>query len=199
MSKPHTLRNVAGLSDSLTAIGDCALVLVDCQNTYRRGLMALDGVEAALAEAATLLERARAAGCPVFHIQHDSGPGSPYDIRADIGAIADPVSPVAGEAVIVKRLPNSFAGTELAERIAGTGRKEILLAGFMTHMCINSTARGAFNLGLQPIVVAAATATRPLPAADGSVLPAAVVQAGSLAALGDLFARIAPDTASLPG
>ncbi|MCB1916353.1 MAG: cysteine hydrolase [Rhodocyclaceae bacterium] len=198
MSKPHTLRNLAGLPDDLPPLRDCTLVLVDCQNTYRHGLMALEGVEAALAEATTLLERARAAGCPVFHIQHDSGPGSPYDIRTEIGAIADPVSPVDGEVVIVKGLPNSFAGTDLAGHIAKTGRTQIVLAGFMTHMCINSTARGAFNLGLQPTVVATATATRPLPAVDGRILPAAAVQAASLAALGDLFARIAPDAASLP-
>ena len=45
----------------------------------------------------------------------------------------------------------------------------LVLAGFMTHMCINSTARGAFNLGFAPTVVAAATATRDLPGTDGRI------------------------------
>ncbi len=63
----------------------------------------------------------------------------------------------------------------------------------MTHMCVNSTARGAFNLGFQPTVVAAATATRDLPGEDG-IVSAASLQAASLAALRDLFAVVVRDT-----
>ena len=65
-----------------------------------------------------------------------------------------------------------------------------VLAGFMTHMCINSTARGAFNLGYSPTVIASATATRDLPLAGGGEVSAAALQAASLAALGDLFAVV---------
>ncbi|MGD0068508.1 MAG: isochorismatase family protein [Streptosporangiaceae bacterium] len=46
--------------------------MIDCQNTYRQGIMQLEGVEAALAEAARFLARVRAAGIPVFHIMHDA-------------------------------------------------------------------------------------------------------------------------------
>ncbi|QID16279.1 cysteine hydrolase [Nitrogeniibacter mangrovi] len=197
MTKPTTLRNVAGLPDTPPRLADCALVMVDCQQTYREGIMQLDGVEPALNAAAALLGRAREAGCPIFHIQHDAGPGSPYDIRARIGAIAEPVAPVTGEAVITKHLPNAFVGTDLERQIAATGRTDVIVVGFMTHMCINSTARGAFNLGLQPVVVANATATRDLPGADGHVVPAAALQQASLAALGDLFARVLPSADAL--
>ncbi len=199
MKTPHTLRDVAGLPTQLPALADCTLILIDCQNTYRQGLMTLDGIEPALAEAASVLAKAREAGSPVIHVQHDSGPGSVFDIRAEIGAIADPVAPADGEAVVIKHLPNAFAGTDLADRIAASGRTEIVLVGFMTHMCINSTARGAFTAGLKPVVVASATATRPLPTADGGVVSASALQVASLAALGDLFARIAPDSAALAG
>ena len=114
----------------------------------------------------------------------DAGPGSPYDIRSEIGAIAAPVAPQAGEAVIVKHYPNSFIGTDLERRLQEAGIENVILAGFMTHMCINSTARGAFNLGFKPTVVARATATRDLPTADGGVVAAADLQRASLAALG---------------
>ena len=50
------------------------------------------------------------------------------------------------------------------------------------------SCRGAFNLGYRPTVVASATATRALPAAGDTVIPAAVMQQASLAALRDLFA-----------
>ena len=103
MTKPTTLRNIVGLPDTPPALADSALVLIDCQNTYREGIMALSGVEAALDEAARLLAAARKLGIPVFHIQHDAGPGSPYDISQPIGAIADKVAPAPGEPVIVKK------------------------------------------------------------------------------------------------
>ncbi|CAN5802598.1 hypothetical protein BH10ACT9_BH10ACT9_36580 [soil metagenome] len=67
----------------------------------------------------------------------------------------------------------------------------------MTHMCVNSTARGAFNLGFAPTVVAAATATRSLPGVDGPV-PAAALHSASLAAVADLFAIVVPTASSVP-
>jgi nicotinamidase-related amidase len=187
---PRTLRDVAGLPTQPTALRDAALVMIDCQNTYREGTMQLSGVEAALAEAARLLARARDARIPIFHIQHDTGPGSPFDISARIGQISDEVAPKAGEPVITKHFPNSFIQTDLEQQLRAAGVSNVVLAGFMTHMCVNSTTRGAFNLGFQPTVVAAATATRDLPGGDGDVVAAAALQAASLAALRDLFAVV---------
>ena len=198
MPKPITLRNLSGLPAAPAALAESVLVLIDCQNTYREGVMALSGVEAALDEAAAVLARARRLGAPVIHIQHDAGPGSPYDVRAPIGAIADKVAPTADESVIVKHFPNSFVGTDLEAQLKATGRQNVVFVGFMTHMCVNSTTRGAFNLGFAPTVVASATATRDLPDPQGNIVPAATLQAASLAALGDLFAVVVPDAAALP-
>lgn len=194
---PKTLRDVAGLGMTPAALSEAALVMVDCQNTYREGVMKLAGVEEALAEARRLLDRARAAGIPVFHIRHDAGAGSPYDLTAPIGQISDEVAPRDGEPVVTKNYPNAFVHTDLEEQLRAKGVKNVILAGFMTHMCINSTARGAFNLGFSPTIVAAATATRDLPDADGGVLPAAALQAASLAGVRDLFAVVVKTSADL--
>lgn len=86
--------------------------------------------------------------------------------------------------------------TDLEEYLRGAGVTDLVLAGFMTHMCVNSTARSAFNLGFAPTVVASATATRALPSPDGPV-PAASLQSASLAALSDLFAVVVPDGSSV--
>lgn len=198
MTTPKTLRDVAGLPQQPGALRQSALVLIDCQNTYREGLMELDGVEPALDEASRLLARARSLGAPVLHIQHDSGPGSPYDIRARIGEIADKVAPIDGEPVIVKRFPNAFLQTDLHEQLQKLGVTNLVLGGFMTHMCVSSTARGAFNLRYRPTVVAGATATRSLPTAGGGVVSAQALQEASLAALLDLFAVVVPRTDDLP-
>jgi len=190
--QPQTLREVAGLGTAPARLQDSALILVDLQNTYREGVMRLAGAEEALVQARRVLDRARALGRPVIHIRHDAGVGSPYDVTALIGQIADPVAPLAGEMVITKQYPNSFLHTPLEEELKRLGIDSVVLAGFMTHACINSTARGAFNLGYHATIVANATATRDLPAAGGGVVPAEQVQAASLAAAGDIFAVIVP-------
>ena len=190
MSEPATLRGLSGLDPEPAPLNGSALVMIDLQQTYREGVMRLDGVEPALKEAEALLARARAAGIPVFHVRHDAGPGSPYDVTAPIGQISPEVAPQGGEPVITKAYPSSFVGTDLQAQLEKAGVKDVILAGFMTHMCVNSTARSAFNLGFRPTVVAAATATRDLPGPDGGVVPAPQLQAASLAALADLFAVV---------
>ncbi|WP_449284798.1 cysteine hydrolase family protein [Marinobacter sp. PE14] len=193
-----TLRDLKGLGHSPSALSESALIMIDCQNTYREGIMKLEGVENALEEGKKLLERARARGIPIFHIRHDSGPGSPYDINDHIGAIADIVAPIEGEPVITKNFPNSFVQTDLDEQLKAKGVKNIILAGFMTHMCVNSTAHGGFNLGYAPTVAASATATRPLQAANGKVLSAQEVHDGALASTRDLYAAVVDNVADLP-
>lgn len=193
-----TLRALADLPLQPTRLTESTLVLIDCQNTYTKGVMELEGVQAAIDEAAALLQRARAAGVPVVHIQHDDGPGSLYDIEGDTGAIVPALAPHNGEPVVVKNYPNSFVNTDLDAVLKTSDTSNVVLAGFMTHMCVSSTARGAFNLGYAPTVVASATATRALPGTNGEPIPADVLQRASLAALADLFAVIVPDTDAIP-
>lgn len=199
MSDLTTLRDIVGLGHTASPISESALVIIDAQNTYREGVMKLDGVEPALEECKALLQRFRAAGRPVFHIQHDTGAGSPYDLNAPIGKIADVVAPVEGEPVITKNFPNSFAQTDLDQQLTQAGIKNLILTGFMSHMCVNSTARGAFTLGYNPTVVASATATRDLPSkASGKTVPSEQVQEAALAALSDLPSAVVPSTADVP-
>lgn len=198
MSPAFLLRQLAGKSMNPPPLSESALIIIDAQNTYRSGVMALSGIEAALDECARLLERARARGIPVIHIQHDSGPGSLFDIRSEIGAIADKVRPRAGEPVLVKRFPNSFVGTELDAVLKQHAVKNLVITGFMTHNCVNSTTRGAYNLGYASSVPANATATRALPDLAGGELPAALVQATVLSTLADVFAVVVPGGDDIP-
>ena len=138
MSELNTLRALEGMPAAPAPLADSTLVLIDCQNTYTRGVMELEGVDAALDEVAALLDRARSAGVPVIHIQHNGGVGSPYDIDAEIGAIVDRVAPREGEPVVVKSYPNAFVQTDLDDRLKAVGASNLVLAGFMTHMCVNS-------------------------------------------------------------
>jgi len=197
--RPKTLLELAGVAASPSRLADAAIVVIDAQREYVEGALPLPGVQPALAEIARLLERARAAGAPVVHVVHQGRPGGAFAPGSPGAEIAGPAAPSAGEAVVGKRLPNAFAGTELADCLAALERREIILAGFMTHMCVEATARAAIDLGLKATVVAAATATRDLPdPTSGGTLSAAEVQRNALAAIGDRFATVASDSSALP-
>jgi len=194
-----TLRELTGMTATPSSIADSALVLIDCQQTYREGVMQLTGVEPALEEAASLLRRFRQAGRPVIHIMHDAGPGTPYDVSAPIGQIADMVAPLPGETIIVKKFPSAFEQTELDAELKRHGIKSVVYIGFMTHVCVNSTTRASFNRGYANTVVANATATRTIPnPATGEDMPAAQLHNASLSALGDIFAVVVPRASDIP-
>ncbi|MER6114580.1 cysteine hydrolase family protein [Streptomyces sp. NPDC001743] len=191
-----TLRRLNGLDDTPAALADSTLVLIDYQNTYTTGVMELDGWQPALDAGARLLARAREAGTTVIHVINDGGEGTPYDIRAEIGRIHPSVAPVDGETVVVKRVPDAFVGTDLGEHVEAAGKSDLVLAGFMTHMCIQFTAQGAFLRGNRPTVVADACATRALPVA-GTELDAGQVHIGALATIADLYGVVVPTPDSL--
>ena len=198
MSNP-TLRELTGMNPDPAPISESALVLIDCQQTYREGVMQLENVEPAMQEAAALLKRFREAGRPVIHIMHDAGAGTPYDIATPIGQIADLVAPVDDETVIVKAFPSAFEQTGLDAELKRRGIENVVYVGFMTHMCVNSTARASFNRGYANTVVAAATATRTIPnPATGADVPAQQLHDASLSALGDMFAVVVAREVDVP-
>ena len=118
---PKTLLQMAGAAPAPPSLGEAALVLIDYQREYTTGSLPLSGVDAAVAEGAAVLKRARAAGAPVIHIAHKGKPGGLFDRDGDGGAFIEAMVPVSGETVIEKGLPNAFAGTNLADVLAGLG------------------------------------------------------------------------------
>ncbi|CAM5358707.1 isochorismatase family protein [Streptomyces badius] len=189
-----TLRELNGFDAAPATLTGSTLILVDFQNTYTRGVMELDGWQPSLEAAADLLARAREAGTKVVHVINDGGEGTPYDIRAEIGQIHPAVAPADGEPVVVKQAPNAFHGTDLGEHVPAG--QDVIVAGWMTHMCVAFTAPGAFLRGNRPTVVADACATRSLPVL-GSDLDAAQVHDGALATIADLYGVVVAGHKSL--
>lgn len=196
MSEPKTLLEMAGAKLAPPKLDAAALVLIDMQREYVDGRLPLPGAAAALAEGERLLAQARAAGAAIVHIRHRGRAGGIFDPETPAFEIAPEVAPQAGEAVLDKGLPNAFAGTDLDETLKRLGRKQLVFAGFMTHMCVSATVRAALDLGYASTVVAAACATRDLPDGAGGVVRAAELHRAELAALADRFALVAPDASA---
>ena len=193
-----TLLQMAGADLTPPKLSEAALVVIDAQREYVDGALPLPGIVPALERIAALLAAARKAGAPVVHVQHRGRPGGLFDPEKPAFEIAAQAAPRDGEEVVGKGLPNGFAGTRLKDVLDATGRKRLVIAGFMTHMCVSSTARAALDLGYQTTVVADACATRDLPRPGGGTIAAADLHAAELAALADRFAIVC-DAAAFPG
>jgi len=169
-----------------------ALILIDIQNDYfPGGKMELEGSPEASLAAAKLVEAFRARGLPLVHIQHVSNrPGATFFVPGTEGMnIHANVAPRDGETVLQKNFPNSFRGTKLLEHLRGLGVDRLVIAGMMTHMCVDATARAAFDLGFSCGLAHDACATRALAFGDVRV-PAAQVHAAFVAALAGLYAKV---------
>ncbi|HEU5096925.1 MAG TPA: cysteine hydrolase family protein [Reyranella sp.] len=187
-----TMLQMSGLAPTPATMVDGVLLIVDAQREYTDGLLPLTGVQAAVDALAVLLDKARSAKAPVIHVRH-KGPGKAFNPSSTGYEIVKQLAPRDGETVVDKGLPNAFAGTELAKHLAGTGRKNLIVGGFMTHMCISATVRSATDHGFMCTVAADTVATRDLPdATNGATISAEAVNKITLAALSDRFAWIVP-------
>ena len=169
-----------------------ALILVDIQNDYfPGGKMELEGSIEAGVQAARLLAAFRSQNLSLVHIQHISTrPGATFFLPDTQGVNIHPcVEPQPAETIIQKHFPNSFRQTALLETLKQKDIKTLVLAGMMTHMCIDATTRAAFDLGFECILAHDACATRALKF-QGDIVPAKQVHYAFLAALQSTYAKV---------
>ena len=169
-----------------------ALLIVDVQNDYfPGGAMEVVGATAAGAQAAKLLAAFRRRARPVIHVRHISvRAGATFFLPDTVGSqIHESLHPVLDEPIFQKHYPNSFRETSLLAHLRSTNITGLVIAGMMTHMCIDTTTRAAADLGLTCFLAHDACATRAL-SSNGVQVPADSVQTAYLAALNGLFAKV---------
>lgn len=191
-STPATLLELAGGQFDTLDWSNCAVVLIDYQNEYIDGAMPLGQAGTnAIANARLLLDKAREQEIPIFHITHHGADnGNVFDpLSSNVEIIAE-LQPKAGETVIVKKHPNAFYDTQLQALISAAQKQQIIFAGFMSHMCVSSSVRAAFDLGFDSFVCHDACATRDLPDYEKDKISADIIHATAMAALQDRFAAL---------
>jgi nicotinamidase-related amidase len=177
-----------------------ALLLIDIQNDYfPGGAMELVGANEAGANAGKLLAAFRGKSLPVIHIQHVSiRAGATFFLPGTKGMeIHESVRPIEGETIFQKNFPNAFRQTPLLEHLRGAGIANLVIAGMMTHMCVDTSTRAAADQGFACSLAQDACATRAL-AFNGVQVSAENVQAAYLAALNGAFAKVAPAGTLVP-
>jgi nicotinamidase-related amidase len=169
-----------------------ALIVIDLQNDYATGgTMALKGIEAAVANAATIIADARKKHIPVIHVQHVFPKGEMHFFKPNTFGVEfqKEVTPAPDEDIVVKNYINSFRKTTLQEVLDKHGVTELTIIGAMSHMCIDACTRAAVDFGYPVTVVHDACATLDLEF-NGVKAPAEHVHAAFMAALAFAYANV---------
>ncbi|WP_148611506.1 cysteine hydrolase family protein [Nocardioides rubriscoriae] len=136
------------------------------------------------ARLADLLAAWRGHGLPVVITRHESREAlSPLRADADTCRFKPGLEPLPGEEVVPKSVNGAFFGTDLELRLRRRGVTRLVVAGFFTNMCVETTVRTAGNLGYDTYLAHDACATTNRVGPDGVDHDPQVVHALSVASL----------------
>jgi len=141
-----------------------ALIVIDVQNEYVTGDLPIEypDVNVSLANIGRAIDAATRHNVPVVLIQNIAPATSPLFARGSAGAaLHDVVASRPHAQVIEKSMPSAFAGTGLADWLSAHEIDTIVIAGYMTHNCDDSTVKHAVHAGLAVEFLADATGSVP--------------------------------------
>ncbi|ACY22727.1 isochorismatase hydrolase [Gordonia bronchialis DSM 43247] len=184
------------MTDSLTLNpATTALVLIEYQNEFTSdGGVLHDAVSEVmdktgmLANTVALVEKARAAGVTIMHAPITFAPGygeltrHPYGILKGVvdgnafvkgtwgAAIVDDLTPADGDILVEgKRGLDTFASTNLDFILRSKGIDTIILGGFLTNCCVESTMRSGYENGYRVITLTDCTAATSVAEHDNAI------------------------------
>ena len=148
-----------------------ALLIIDVQNEYFTGKLPVSYPPGSLANITKAQAFANARGIPVIVIQHGSAApdAKTFIPGSDAWQLHPEIAQSKYSVVFHKTLPNSFHGTALDSWLKEHRIKSIVISGYMTQMCCDTTARAAFHRGYKVVFLADATGTLTLKNAAGEV------------------------------
>lgn len=138
-----------------------ALLVIDIQREYFDGALPISHPVGHLDRILQVMDAAHQAKVPVAVIRHhQADPESPiFRLNSDMWQLHPEVEGRPRDILIDKQLPGSFTGTELDAWLKSVQADTVTIAGYMTHMCCDTTARQAFHLGYQVEFLKDATGT----------------------------------------
>jgi nicotinamidase-related amidase len=139
----------------------------------------------------TLLAHWRQLQMPVLFTRHDSRErNSPLKIALPTGAFIEGLEPEKSEIVVVKDVNGGFIGTNLEIQLRRLGVSRLVVVGFFTNMCVETTVRQAGNMGFDTYLVEDACATTNRIGYDGVDYDAETVHALSVASMNGEFCTV---------
>jgi nicotinamidase-related amidase len=138
-----------------------ALLVIDVQNEYFSGLMPVTFPPESLKNILRAMDHAYTAGVPVAIIQHTNA--GIHAVTFKKGTVNwelhEEIKRRHADIHVEKNLPGSFTGTGLDSWLKEKKITRVAIAGYMTQMCCDTTARQAFHRGYTVDFLSDATGT----------------------------------------
>jgi nicotinamidase-related amidase len=161
-----------------------ALIVIDVQEEYFSGALQIEHPDrgASLARIGEAMDAAARNGDAVVVVRQN-GPGELFATGSPTWAVRPEVLDRHHDVLIDKALPGAFTGTELEAWLAARNVDHVAIAGYMTNVCCDTTARQAFHLGLGVTFLHDATGVPAMPGVDGTAIAAPRLHEAALAPL----------------
>jgi nicotinamidase-related amidase len=167
----QSFRQILGAQPSKVSTSSSVLIIIDAQNEYAEGHLKVHNVDASRKIISSLLQKYRSSSAPVIHVVHDTPAGAPiFTPDTPLAAEFSELAPQEGETVIHKQAPSAFTGTELDGILKKLGRNQIVLVGYMAHVCITGTARSGMEHGYDVVIVEDGVGDRDIPGVKADLL-----------------------------
>jgi nicotinamidase-related amidase len=167
-----------------------ALLVIDVQNEYFTGALPITHPAGHLEQILRVMDAA-AGRIPVVVVQHGSDDLPIFRKGSKAWELHPEVAGRPRDLLIEKSLPGSFTNTGLDEWLRERGVTTVSIAGYMTHMCCDTTARQAVHRGFKSEFLSDATGTLPLSNAGGTAT-AEEIQRSILAAQAQFLSDVLP-------
>ncbi|KAL9086822.1 MAG: hypothetical protein Q9165_006969 [Trypethelium subeluteriae] len=186
MTSATSFRTTIGIPPSKANPSDSTLIIIDAQNEYTSGKLAVSNAQTSRAAISDLLNRYRNAGGKIVHVTHQVPDGAPvFTPGTDLAREFDELKPRTGEITVTKQFPGSFTKTDLDDLLKQHDAKKVVLCGYMAHVCVSTTAREASQLGYDVLLAEDAIGDRDIPGASGNEVTKMV-----MLELGDAFGTV---------
>jgi nicotinamidase-related amidase len=131
-----------------------ALLVIDAQEGFLVRPPGAYQLDRLLGVISTLQRQARRGGVPVVFLQHDGPPGHPTEVGGPGWPIHAAVAPEPGETVIRKRSCDAFHLSALDAHLRSLGVDHVLVTGYATELCVDTTSRRGITLGYDVTLIA---------------------------------------------
>src|SRR5690606_10926719 len=136
MSGPLSFKQILNAPPSTFSPSDSVLIIIDAQNEYANGKLAITNLARSRPNILKLLNAFRKANGHIVHVLHQVPVGAPvFTPNTDLALEFEELRPTADstdkEVTITKHFPGSFTQTNLKEILDKSGLKKILLVGYM--------------------------------------------------------------------
>ncbi len=138
-----------------------ALLVIDVQNEYFTGKLPVTYPAGSLSNVFSAMDAARAHSVPVVAIQHAAPQpdSSVFRKGSKEWELHPEMASRPHDVLIHKSLPGSFTETQLEAWLRERGVETVVISGYMTQMCCDTTARQAMHLGFGVEFLSDATGT----------------------------------------